>query len=70
MSGSPAIRMAHDLAQQFRHLADEDSAVRIAHHIRTFWEPRIRAELIDAVRAEGETIDPVVTRVAGLLATA
>ena len=65
----PAVRLAHEIATQFRHRPAEQAAEEIAGHIRTFWEPRMRAALLAHVEAVVAEIDPLVTRVAGLLKT-
>ena len=67
MTESPQIRMANDIADQFRHRPPAEAAAEVAHHIRLFWEPRMRADLL-AHAAEGDDgIDPIVTAAVELL---
>lgn len=40
---APIVRMANQIAVAF--LADEDPAAATAEHIKTFWDPRMRAQL-------------------------
>ena len=70
MTTSPQIRMANDIAAQFHHRPPAEAAEVVAHHIRLFWEERMRADLLahiaDGVE-EDDGIDPIVTAAAELL---
>jgi formate dehydrogenase subunit delta len=67
---SPQIRLANDIAAQFHHRPSAEAAEEVAHHIRLFWEERMRADLLAQV-ADGvdgdDGIDPIVTAAAELL---
>lgn len=67
MSAPPALRLAGDIAAQFRHLPDAEAADIVAKHIRMFWDPRMRVQLQELVAAAGPDCDPVVARAALLL---
>ena len=54
------VRMANEIAAQFRHLSHEAAVSAVAGHLRSFWEPRMRAQLLEQVAAGGEGIDPLV----------
>ncbi|MFC4065888.1 formate dehydrogenase subunit delta [Actinoplanes subglobosus] len=56
---SPQIRMINDIAVHFRHQGLDEAAAAVAGHVRAFWDPRMRAELIRRVDAEPEMVDPV-----------
>jgi formate dehydrogenase subunit delta len=45
------IRLGHDLVRNFEALPREKAAEEIATHIRKFWEPRMREELVGYVDA-------------------
>ncbi|MEU6574812.1 formate dehydrogenase subunit delta [Streptomyces sp. NPDC046805] len=66
---SPEHRMANDIAMNLRHLPSDEAAEAVAAHIRRFWDPRMRARLVDQVnRAGGDTLgDPLVTAAVALL---
>ncbi|MEE6258796.1 formate dehydrogenase subunit delta [Plantactinospora sonchi] len=66
---SPQVRMANEIAVHFHHQAPEAAASAIAEHIRAFWDPRMRAELMRRVEAEPETLDPLALAAARLLRT-
>jgi formate dehydrogenase subunit delta len=51
------IYMANQIA---RNLAtDADPVAATAHHIRRFWDPRMRAMILDHLTAGGQGLDPV-----------
>lgn len=41
----PVLRLAGDIAAQFRHLPDDEAVAAIARHIKLFWDPRMRRDL-------------------------
>lgn len=45
MKPARVARLANDIAVQFPHQSDAEAAETIASHIKTFWEPRMVAEL-------------------------
>lgn len=57
-STPPQIRLANDIAAQFPHVPAEEAAERIATHIRLFWDPRMREDLLRLARTESDTLDP------------
>lgn len=67
MSGDvPAVvRMGHDLVRNFEHLPAERAATEIATHIRKFWEPRMRQELLARIRWGDTTLHPLLVAAAG-----
>ncbi len=55
---SAVLRMGNDIVRQFAHWTDRDAAAEeIATHIKKFWEPRMRHELMAHVRL-GDTEMP------------
>jgi formate dehydrogenase subunit delta len=67
----PHIRMANEIAVQFRHRDPAWAAERIAEHIRAFWDPRMRSMLVsDATGATDGRLDPLVLAAAALLSPA
>ena len=45
----PTIRLVNEIAAQFHHRTEEEAANEIACHVRTFWDPRMRRDLIARV---------------------
>ncbi len=60
-------RLATEIAAQFGHLPPEEAAEPIAAHIRRFWDPRMRARLINQVTQAGEDCDAHVVAAVGVL---
>ncbi|MGW3472848.1 formate dehydrogenase subunit delta [Saccharopolyspora sp. NPDC000995] len=67
MSTSPVMKMADDIAAQFRHYPPRAAAASIANHIRQFWEPRMRSQLAAKVAEDGADCDPNVVAAVKLL---
>jgi formate dehydrogenase subunit delta len=67
MSTSDVARLAADIAAQFAHQPDEQAASSVATHIRTFWDPRMRSQLMDLVAAGDSDLDPVLVAAAARL---
>lgn len=63
----PTLRMATEIAAQFRHVPEEQAAETVAGHIRLFWDPRMRRQLHEVVAAAGTDCDPLVVRAEELL---
>ncbi|MGW1527646.1 formate dehydrogenase subunit delta [Streptomyces sp. NPDC001588] len=61
-------RMANQIAANLRHVPGDEAAEAIAGHIRRFWDPRMRARLLELVETGSDGLDPVVVAAAGLLA--
>lgn len=63
----PHVRLANEIAEQFTHRPIDEAAQAVATHLRTFWEPRMRAALLDHLAAGGAGLDPIALRAAELL---
>jgi formate dehydrogenase subunit delta len=59
-SVSPQIRLANEIAVQFHHKPADEAAAAIANHIRRFWDPRMKKELLQRVQSEAGSLDPLV----------
>lgn len=66
---SPEVRLANEIAVQFHHRAPDDAAAAVATHIRMFWDPRMRSELLRRAETEPGALDPLALAAARLLAT-
>ncbi|MHA6618670.1 formate dehydrogenase subunit delta [Pseudonocardia sp. DLS-67] len=68
MDGSPPhVRLANDVALHLAHRGPDEAARAVAHHIRAFWDPRMRTALLEHTAAGGEGLDPIALRAAELL---
>ncbi|MDA8286792.1 MAG: formate dehydrogenase subunit delta [Actinomycetota bacterium] len=63
------LRMANQIAANFRHHPDDQAAAEVANHLRSFWTPWMLERLERLVDSGGEGLDPLVVRAAALLAT-
>ena len=69
MDASRLVDMANDIAAFFQGEGDPAAAgKRVADHLKRFWEPRMRSQLIAHARAGGEGLSPVAREAVSLLA--
>ncbi len=66
MSGGvpPVVRLGHDLVRNFEALPPEKAAEELATHIKKFWEPRMRHELLARIRRGETDLHPLLVRAA------
>lgn len=64
MAGPTQVRLANDVAAQFRHLPHDAAVAGVVAHLRTFWEPRMRAQLVAAADAGDAGLDPIAVEAA------
>jgi formate dehydrogenase subunit delta len=63
------IRMANDIGHFFAADPDKDEAARnVLAHLKRFWDPRMRAQIVSLYRAGGEGFSEVVRAAVALLA--
>jgi formate dehydrogenase subunit delta len=60
MDAEKLVRMANQIATAFAHLPQEAAAQSVAGHINNFWDPRMRAELLQRVAEGGAGLAPTV----------
>lgn len=62
------VRMANQIADYFRVYPQDRAEREVTGHLRAFWEPRMRRQLVSYVEAGGEGLDPLVLQAASDLA--
>ena len=62
------VKMANDIAAFFHAQSGPDAPREIAGHIRRFWDPRMRRQIIDHGAAGGEGLVPEAKQAIALLA--
>lgn len=63
------VRMANDIGNFFAVEPDRDSAIEsIRFHLRRFWEPRMRKQIIEHLQAGGDGLNDDVRAAVQLLA--
>ena len=58
------VRMANEIAAQFRHLPREAAITALAEHLLSFWDPRMRDQLLAAADQHDPTMDDLVVAAA------
>jgi formate dehydrogenase subunit delta len=56
--------MGRDLVRNFETLPPDKAASEIATHIKKFWEPRMRLDLLARVRARSADLPPLLVSAA------
>lgn len=68
MTQLPAqVRLANEIAIQFHRKPPAEAAGAIANHIRMFWDPRMRADLLSRAETDTADFDPLVLDAVALL---
>ncbi len=61
MENRDMIRMANQIAAYFEAYPRIEALDGIAHHIRNFWNPRMRKQLVEYIDGGAEGLSPLVT---------
>ncbi len=61
---APQVRLANDVAAQFKHLGHDAAVAGVVAHLTTFWDPRMRAQLVAAADAGDDDLDPLAAEAA------
>jgi formate dehydrogenase subunit delta len=64
MSHDRIVYMANQIARAFRHKGEAAAITETAAHIRSFWDPRMRAQLAAHLAAGGAGLDAVAKQAA------
>lgn len=67
MRADTTLRLANDIAAQFAHHPPDDAVAAIADHVVKFWDPRMRAQLIEQVERAGRQCDARIIGAATLV---
>lgn len=59
MTSADLVRMANQIADYFRAYPQDEAVAGVAGHIRSFWDPRMRAELARHLAAGGDGLSPL-----------
>lgn len=68
MSPEKLVMMANQISRFFAHRGPERAPLDIADHLRKFWDPRMRREIIAHWEKGGEGLDPFARDAVALLA--
>lgn len=62
MKQQDMVRMANQMADFFRPYGEAEAIDGIADHLRKFWDPRMRRQLLAHAQAGGEGLQPLVLK--------
>jgi formate dehydrogenase subunit delta len=57
------IRMANQIADYFKIMPEAEALKGAADHLRAFWTPKMRAEIVVWLDAGGEGLNPLAAKV-------
>jgi len=70
MSHDRIVYMANQIARAFKAKGEDAAIAETAHHIRSFWDPRMRAQLAAHLAAGGTGLDAAAKAAAERLGNA
>jgi formate dehydrogenase subunit delta len=70
MSPDKLIHMANQIGKFFASQRDDQAAAGIADHLQKYWDPRMRATIVDHLARGGSGLDPLVRDAVGQLGRA
>lgn len=59
MQAEKLVRMANQIAQNLMMQPHDDAVASVVEHLRAFWTPRMRRQLIDHAASGGEGLEPL-----------
>jgi formate dehydrogenase subunit delta len=69
-SSDKLVMMANQIARNLMVHGDEEAASLTADHMRKFWEPRMREQILERLDAGGTGLSPVARRAVEQIAPA
>lgn len=70
MSPDKLVYMANQIGKFFASQGPQQAVAGTADHIKKFWDPRMRAAILEHLQAGGQGLDPVVRAALGRLTKA
>lgn len=68
MSAEDLVRMANQIAAFFAAYPEDEAIASTAGHLKSFWEPRMRAAFLAHVNAGGEGLSDIALKAGKALA--
>ena len=56
----PVIRLANEIAVQFEHKPHDAAVAAVAQHINSFWDPRMRRNLVELADSHRGDLEEIV----------
>lgn len=70
MNAAKLAMMANQIGAFFKAQSEVDAPAAIADHLRKFWDPGMRADIVKHVDGGGQGLDPLVRKAVELLRAA
>lgn len=70
MSPERLAYMANQIGRFFAHRPHDVAIAGVEEHLRKFWDPRMRRQIVADMQNGAATLDPLVREAVGRLATA
>ena len=67
MSPDKMVHMANQIAIFFKTQPGGNQVDQVAGHLKDFWEPRMREQLLDYIDAGGDGLDDLVLKAAPII---
>ena len=67
MQADKLVHMANQIARAFAVEGEAKAVAATANHLKLFWDPRMRREILAHLEAGGEGLDDVAREALGLL---
>jgi formate dehydrogenase subunit delta len=64
MTPEKMVHMANQIALFFAGYPQDEAVAGVADHLKKFWEPRMRRQLLDYLASGGADLHPLVVRAA------
>jgi formate dehydrogenase subunit delta len=62
MSPDKLVYMTNQIAKFFAHQGEKKAVAAIADHVRKYWEPRMRVEILRYLSSGGAGLDPIAAK--------
>ena len=62
------VYMAHQIARNLAAMGDEDAVAALTAHLNSYWDPRMKDQIIDIARREPDRLFPIVASAVARLA--
>jgi formate dehydrogenase subunit delta len=66
MSPDKLVYMANQIGRFFAHQPEDKAVASVADHLVKFWDPRMRAAILDYVDAGGQGLQPFLPPFTGI----
>jgi formate dehydrogenase subunit delta len=61
------VRMANQIGDYFRSLPEDEATAGTADHLKRYWTPKMRGEIIAFAKNDGSGLNPVAARAVAAL---